>query len=677
MGRLHIRRITVQAFRAFQERQSTPQLPMSGLVGVRGYNRDSKGSSGAGKSSVALAVAHAFGFLPFAASDQQNWHIKTPMQVELELDSPQGPAVLRRGKEFSLTVGGQTVKGSAKAVEEALTKLVGVPTDLHKALTYRQQQERGRFLTMKDAEKKEFLGILLGTGELEDQIAEAIKRGNKLLAEVASEDAVVAALGSQLVEPNLPVLGDTPALHARLKAAQEAVDKLTARKLTASASIQALENPLGAELKELDTIPFVAPESKLAALEAQKAECNKRINAASETEREEKRRLYNHALSYNPIINELKENIAKEGALKQLVLSSKQEMGSLHQSKCGTCKRPWDAVEGRIMEVEQVIGASIRELEIIENHKKQLARIEATRDDLLEQWRVYQQPMLTKLVEVRSAIEQQIAAERAAAENAKTLFWQNIQLQKHAVRHKYEAEMLPHREAIVEIDGLLSKLQVEILSVKQLIKDAERAHEYYVAQVAKHAESKQALEARRAANDAKRVKANEELDYADGLRKYLGSLFDEVLIQISAEANSLLKGIPNTPTTTVTFTSETVTGKGTTKSEIKPVITKNGVAVDIKSGISGGQLESVELAVDLSITKVIGQRTGVRPGFMIFDESFSAHCLPVKEACLQVLQKAAEDCLILVIDHATELRDYFSCFIDVESKNDVSSFMNV
>jgi DNA repair exonuclease SbcCD ATPase subunit len=168
--------------------------------------------------------------------------------------------------------------------------------------------------------------------------------------------------------------------------------------------------------------------------------------------------------------------------------------------------------------------------------------------------------------------------------------------------------------------------------------------------------------------------ADVEADYAAMVKSFLIAYFEEVLNEISAEANEVLKNIPNTPTTTVQFVTEVQTAKGVTRQEIRPVVTKNGVTINLESGVSGGQMESVELAVDLSVGKVIGGRTGVQPGFMIFDESFSSHCLPVKQACMAVLAQAATDCMILVVDHATELQDSFTSFIDVESEHDVSRF---
>ena len=159
---------------------------------------------------------------------------------------------------------------------------------------------------------------------------------------------------------------------------------------------------------------------------------------------------------------------------------------------------------------------------------------------------------------------------------------------------------------------------------------------------------------------------------AAALKAFLGAIFDEILVEVSAETNELLRNLKNVATTSVTFVSDKVTEKGAVKQQIRPVILKNGVELDLEVELSGGQGDSVELAVDLGLSAVIGRRTGKRPGFLILDETFSALDVISKESCLEILQKAAADTLILVVDHSSEFSEAFSAYIDVESQNEVS-----
>jgi DNA repair exonuclease SbcCD ATPase subunit len=77
---------------------------------------------------------------------------------------------------------------------------------------------------------------------------------------------------------------------------------------------------------------------------------------------------------------------------------------------------------------------------------------------------------------------------------------------------------------------------------------------------------------------------------------------------------------------------------------------------------------AVELAVDLSLADVIAERTGVYPGWLILDEAFDGLDLPAKRACMELLREASETRLILVIDHATEMKEMFDATIVVRSR---------
>jgi DNA repair exonuclease SbcCD ATPase subunit len=640
MASVRIKRITVQAFRGFRDRQSTPELPANGLIGVRGRIKETGGSSGAGKSSVAYAIAYALGFLPFAANKQQNWHTKAPMQVELELDTDQGPAVLRRGKEFSLTVAGTKVEGAAKEVEAALHKLIGLPTDLLEALTYRQQGKRGRFLAMTDAEKKEFLGLLLGTKEVEQQIEQATKAANLAAAEVQVADQVIQAVTNALgKEPAMEPLVDVAPLKLELEAAQVELD-------VAQAELEALP-------------PFVPTDVQIAALMRDLARVNQFI-ANAETVARSTRAIMDKELAKLAVtIGDLQLPAAQVYAHKQSLehLRAELDRAQANAELCPTCRQAWTGGEARIDGLRNHISFTEFQLKSADKARQDLAEATERRDATVKASQEIRNDKLEQLQEVKREIESQLKVHQATENAARTAHM--------AVQHAAEAKRMAAQRRKANAN----------LAFQGAVADNNRKTYVYQRSTEVYEQQKRALESKKTERDAKQKLATEEADYAAALKSYLGSLFEEILVEISAEANELLKEIPNTPTTTITFTSESVTQKGTTRQEIKPLILKNGADIDVESGLSGGQLQSVELAVDLAITKVIGERTGVHPGFMIFDESFGAHCLPVKQACMHVLQRASQSSLIFVIDHATELRDYFTAFIDVESERDISRFV--
>lgn len=633
MGKVHIRGITLTAWRQFRDRQSV-RLPHTGLVGIRGINKDTGGSSAAGKSSIPLAIAYAFGFCPFPASEQQNWDTKTPMQVELFLDVDDDKVgLLRRGKEFSLTVGDTQTKGAAKIVEEAITRMTGLPATLLEALTYRQQQQRSRFLFATDAEKKEFLSILLGAQELEDQIAEATKKSNTLQAE-ADQIRRGIEFGRSVLppEPAMPQLESlVPYEEQRAKA---------------------MMTPLVAAPP-----PFVAPATKAAEIAAQRQEVQRRVEALRPHVMQEKQAIADKITEHMARATSASNAARQLFAIRQSITSIEGEQVKLAASQCPTCSREWVEAEQRRKDNDAKLADLYIQRNVATSAAEEAVAFQNLADAARQQLADYRNDVFDKLNEIYTQLQQAEFRESMLGKVAE---------------QEYAALVTKHRNEVSARDNAIAMAEWKLEQTK---KANDQLVLKYRQDVQNYQSAKKSLDDKEAQLQQLQKDANEEADYAAALKSYLGSLFDEVLEQVSAETNELLRSIPNTATTTVQFTSETVTLKGTPKQEIKPIICRRGKPVSLKSGISGGQLEAVELAVDLSIVKVIGQRTGVRPGFMIFDEAFSAHCLPVKMACLEVLQRAAQDCMILVVDHSSELKEYFSHFIDVECEREVSRFV--
>jgi DNA repair exonuclease SbcCD ATPase subunit len=682
MRRIYVRKVTVQSFRAFQHQQSSPELPLTGLVGLRGFNKDTGGSSGAGKSSVAYAIAYAFDFLPFSAQDQQNWHSDSPMQVALELDTPEGPAVLMRGKETSLTWNGETIKGSARAVAEAIKKMWGgVDSDLIKALTFRQQGKRGRFLTMKDAERKEFLTMLLGLGEIEEQIGEAVKKANQLELQANEVQSTLITLEQQLQEPVRPELGDLTSVQDRINDLQSRLPSLTAKKMNAETELELKAQELEKQRPHPSMyvrIGHAQNGQPLRDIVEKLEEAKHRLTGALSLETAHRDRIKSQAAKLKTVIDGLTEIAGREAQLTKELSQTKGDIEYLKESKCQTCDRIWGGAASELERKNHEHRHLVEQLAVSIRAKHMLSDRKAEYAQLLKEAEEYELPSVAQLQAIADDLlqkkNQEVARLQALSKLAEVEAQRDYAVALEAYNRSCESQLKDLEMQVSFCTNAVetAKRDLEAWAAQQkLIVQTQKMYDSALA-------SYEALKNRIAVKEQEyaqlKKKANEEADYAAMVKSFLIAYFEEVLNEISAEANEVLKSIPNTPTTTVQFVTETQTAKGVTKQEIKPVVTKNGVVINLESGVSGGQMESVELAVDLSVSKVIGGRTGVQPGFMIFDESFSSHCLPVKQACMAVLAQAATDAMILVVDHATELQDSFASFVDVESEHDVSRF---
>ena len=83
-------------------------------------------------------------------------------------------------------------------------------------------------------------------------------------------------------------------------------------------------------------------------------------------------------------------------------------------------------------------------------------------------------------------------------------------------------------------------------------------------------------------------------------------------------------------------------------------------------------MTSVELVVDLALIEVIQRRTGVSPGWIFLDEAFNGQGNVTKEACLEVLNEFSSNKTVLVVDHASEFKEFFSTFIEIERVDGLS-----
>jgi chaperonin cofactor prefoldin len=171
-----------------------------------------------------------------------------------------------------------------------------------------------------------------------------------------------------------------------------------------------------------------------------------------------------------------------------------------------------------------------------------------------------------------------------------------------------------------------------------------------------------------------RTRANLEKDLCDALGRegFLGSIFEEVLMDISQRTNEYLKQIPNVATLTISLDTEKETKSGKISRKITPVVYKSGKAVPLTGGISGGMLAVVALAVDLALLSIIQERTGFELGWLILDEAMDGLGSIEKEACFELLRQVAHNKLILVIDHDDKAKAFCDGSIRVTTENDRS-----
>lgn len=724
MIQIRLRRVKLRAFRSFLDEHDTGELPDRGLVLIRGKNLDTGSSSGAGKTSILLAIQYALGICHYPATKLQSLHTKRKLQVELHLDTPRGRAILKRGEVTSLQVGEEPMVEGATAVDDHLRQLLALDKDLLEALTYRRQKSPGRFLSMTDADKKEFLSKLLGLEKLEQSVGEVSKSLPALQATVERAKVVEQGIRNELA--NLPVIIDQPADEGPAKHAcavtrselsraekefdeackrlQEVEDAAKSEKSTLVRTVtegKARLRKRGEDAKKAwdETHPAPAPAADTADLENTLVECRQRLERAKvawkiaqDEAAEPVRRLADELR-----IAEQAGAEAHELKLKGEELQEKIEYLSV-KAKCPTCKQDWQTADAT--KHLTALRAEFDRIQRLRDEKVALHGQSVVLSAKLKDAQAHLEEVRSKnpVVEALQRVEQGLVAKLAAINATAAQVLQTYQVDRKAAYAEIDREIMAEETKLdADYNAALFALMEKIKPFEAARNDAQAKHAR-----AKLAEQEARSElARLQADNVRILQRHEdrdrqaaniqvrlekavqavrdaetelaiEADTVDLLKAFLGAIMGEILEEIAQETNDYLRELPNVQNTTLAFRTETLTKKGTTHQRIQCVVEKGGVEYPLDAGLSGGQATSVELAVDLAVGQVIGRRMGNVPGYLILDESFEGHDLPVKEACMGILAKAAEDRLILVVDHAQEFQSAFTSFIDVESSNDTS-----
>lgn len=697
--RPRLKSLSLSGFRSFRDDGNSVAFPDTGLVLLQGVNKDTGGSSGSGKTSVNLGIAYALDYCPFPSTTLTNWEAKNTLKVDLTLETDQGEVRIRRSGGQQLWVGGEQVKGGASVVKDRLKSILGVDSDVLALLTYRGQRKPGLFLSRTDAEKKEILTQLLRL----DRFEKAIEDGQARLKGLEQKDRevhVFASAASAALEC-LPST-DVSALELRVslleaffevgtkdldvlkqvvsekeniakEKAQGAFDSFTAQIQEAEAAVAAIPLPaLEFDDQEATRLQTLIAEADRRITSLQTADRKKKLDRDAEVQR----------LSNQTQV--LRRTMAQQPALVKERARLEDELKKLLADICPTCEREWlkseakkAQLQGLITEVDEKLAdctaAKALETELTVTF---MAIPEHQPDQSIQKFqeaRSRAQGQLSNEAERKKSAEQAIRAEyskKKAEATAAVSELRQLQAEAYQVaRQVTEVDLGKARALLEEKNTSVSHSASEL---KQLRFELDHGKKSEARRRTLEAECKKL----NAEFEKTTSELNEERDLlaAIGREGFLGSIFDEVLAEISADTNQILASIANTRHCTIEFRSESTTLKGTVKKSITPILQVAGNEAALEANASGGMFSAIELAVDLALGEVVARREGVAPGWLILDESFSGLDSVSMESCMEILGQYARDRLVLVVDHASEFKSLFSKFISVEYQDGVSTF---
>jgi DNA repair exonuclease SbcCD ATPase subunit len=668
------------------------QFPDSGLTLIRGIVTETGDGSGAGKSSFLNALSFLFGGCPFAATEIQSWYTEEEPKAEAQLETEEGEVLVTRHKGLTVKSPKHPKGIKGRAAEAYLDELFGMNEKVRALCTYRGQKKPGVFLSMSDAQKKTFLSDLLDLGRYEKIANEAAEKAKAIQIQVTSSRA------------KLEVAQEALSLAQERLSAAQAPDPSEADKLKASVSLcdsraiefesaAAIEQKLAQDVRVRLTADMDAEISILRAaaervetkgnpeipkLEQELSDLTGKIEKIKESDRQAQLQIEKQCSKLNEKLVRLRASVSDLPRLQKQLLEIQKQKEALEAQICPTCTRTWICDESKWLldenvqkEVQTKSAIEIKEQEIQEGLKVKAE---------LEQIPIFEPtPGLKALEEDRANRVLQIASMRQYEQDEANKIRKVNRAKEDSVRAKFETE-ISHRSLvhIKKAEELLKQakeqressrnLEREISLVNQKIADYARLTESFTS-------AHTAVGMTQINLDRNLKDLNLELDVQAmvGREGFLGVIFEDILVEISAATNEILERVANVRHLTFQFEATKELKTGNVAQRITPVINSHGRRVSFEAGISGGMQTSVELAVDLGVAEVIARRRGTYPGFLILDEPFEGLGGISKEAAMQMLEVYSKDRLVLIVDHSTEFQGLFQQIIEIEQTDGRSS----
>lgn len=708
---VRLKNIDIKNFKSFKE--ASLSFPSDGLVALNAKNSETGGSSGSGKSNLNNAIAYALGFAADPATTLQNWDTEEPMQVVLTLDTPEGDVVIGKGHKSYLKIGKRTITG-AKATEEELRRIFGVDSSTLKALVYRPQKSSGLFLSMDDSEKKEFLGRVLDLDRFDkalDETKEAVAAAKIRLQTAQSSVDSVQKLVDQYPVKEEPQLHELILDELREKVIENEelaklkrdliettvakIDKLNAAYKTKVGELRSAhegkEKELQAQIAQYwDGYSFVPDMAEIDQCKVKLEAIKPRLTKVKEVY---DAAVAEHRQKYQSITKTITQaTIAAKQipGLKQKLSQVEHQIETLKGGVCYVCKR-----DG--FYEKHSLDTCLNEATLLKSQIEEFSQAAEEIRDLESQLKGLQEPsndlynkLLTAQAAEKSKLESLTANLKVLEEQAKRDYaagCEQLQTTLKLLKSEYQTSIskadASYQTVLTKLTGDKGRLEVEESQVNAA---AIQARNNEINTLKSHEDKaklyksftmlqNQATEAKTSLEDAENNLKIEQKSL-EMLRGFVGAIFDEILNEIGEETNKILATIPNVSHCSIEFRSESVTQKGTAKQKITPMVNVNGHVSNIKTGCSGGMESAIELAVDIAMSNVIARRTGASPQWLVLDEAFDGFDNIVKESCLEMLQKHANDKLVIVVSHISEFKEFFAESIWVEYQNGESRIVN-
>lgn len=662
---LKLKELHISGIGRFVEEQIVYFERLGNLVQVDGMNNNTGGSSGAGKTTLFLALDFLFGINDVPNNLLKSRLTENGLNVQGIFDFDGKQLTITRGKKLRIDLDGELTEGSSKLAEEKLDSILAIPRDLFRKMLHKRQKEGGFFLKMTPKEINEFLMNCLNLSHfkvkieiIEKKIKELTEHKFTLTANINSTNAAVKATQEGILS-----LGLAPVKDIHQSVILELKQKLDKSQSDHSVAVNA--HKIETDQLELSRPQLIATpydRSSIKSLEAKVESLRAQTDSIKQADNAKYRELSRLLFEEKGKKALLQSHIDKGEKSKSEALLKAGEIKKIRESLCPTCDQCWAneksrATEAKLLEevrsLKEDLAKAAEAAEAIKNVNESIAKFEI---DAKPQVNVVIQELESTIAGLLPLLEQERQEENA--HRVEETNRNGLALGGFAAAQKELAQK--HYIALNQARGQLDIDRRAFDAAVQKLKSYEESRIRYenslnslknqeIAYLAKSDELTKTF-----INVDKELLMAEELKRA--LKSYLSCSFDDALETIGENATKLIRCIPNMANATIQLEGVRETQDGKIKEEVNAIIHMDGEEnVDIRS-LCGGERTSTDLAIDLSVIDLIESRANKGIDLFILDEPFDGLDTVCTEMALEVLKNCSVNKRLFIVDHNPEVK---------------------
>jgi len=703
--------IRFKNFGRFVEEQNFSLSDLPKITQVDGHNLNTGGSSASSKTTFLRTLDYNLGINDIPATILQSRLTKDLIYVETKGLWDGAPVTIYRSKGDLRVTGidprtneAFSITGNSELAEEKIDEILGLPRELFKKITHKEQNEGGFFLSLTPKEAYEFMLKTLNLGDWLEKMEKAEKdaaaakltlpkkEASVELSKAEYDSAWTAFEASSMHElPTEPSTDEISLLNTDIIQSKYEILEIDKKRPTLMAildkrkpvqPVQQEETPEMAESRAL----IKSFEAEINKVDLEKTEKVTRFRSSISTltaQFADKKRRSADLEKKDAALKGEHETLLK--LLKERA-DVEREIAAHKDSKCSTCSQYW-AEAGLSphakmlkLKLDSIDKAGIRVPEISANLQIIGPELDALRAELpgLEEKILKANLILNKITDEDAAVTLRTSLKtvREKLHLFQTDFNSQIKVQMDGYTQQMGAYLAKRK--LVEDDLAVKRAEWQTRLEDKQAKAAaiEKAVNDYNMKLQRHKDdlesknkavelwSTRLKDAKKDLEDAK----NELALYEDAkrlIKAFTMTKFEDALIQIGQMATETVNKIPNMATATITFEPFKEV-KGKIKDEIVPMIGMDGEeAVPLKS-LCGGERSGADNAIDLAVIDLIEERSAVGANYYILDEPCNGQDSICKTEFMEMLKSSTTNKKILIVEHDPIIKQMSEHTVTVE-----------